>query len=71
MPREKRNSYKVYAYDLDMVESAQLTKNLWKNVNNCMLAVVNCMLWATLGVLLGIDITVYEKSYAEIHMNAY
>ena len=68
MHRKIQNPYIVDAYDLDMVDSAQLT-NGWQK-KYCMLAVVDHILWATFGVLLGRDITVMKKLHGDVYMNA-
>ena len=56
MHKEIGNLYMVDAYNLVMVKSALLTKLGKKNC--CMLAVADHMLWVTLGVLFGRDISV-------------
>ena len=59
MHKKIGNPYTIGAYDLNMVESAQLTKG-WQN-KYCMLAVADGMPWATLGVLLGRDVAVMRS----------
>ena len=59
MHRELGNPYTVDAYNFDMVESALLTRAWQKKC--CILAVADCMSWATLSVLLGSNVTVMNN----------
>ena len=58
-----RSPYIVDVYDLNMVESAQLTKGR-------MLAVADHMPWAKFGVLIGIICNFYSKLHGDIPINA-
>ena len=59
MHRDIGNPYMVDMYDQIMVESAMLTRGWQKKC--CVLAVADCMPWATFSALLGRNINVVSN----------